>query len=535
MAEIISRVDSGGAGAFLSVSAWEASLSGDQAGNDPVAEVDATTGAAFTDIITINAPITNYGHVIVRPYTGNNHPGYWDASIARFEFTAVGNYTAGITLGIPNCIIQGIQASMNDAGYGGGLTIISDGAASNTQLVFGCIIRGGTITGVGGMIGVSFGSGGKLGNTIIYGIISGADSNYIGHHNSGGQGYAYNNTVVGCYTAYESGYQTADFINDIAQGCTIGFLGTFSAGSDYNLSDLADAPGANSVQATLTFFDAANYKYALAATDTAAQGVGQNLYVDANFPITIDAVNVARLSTGLFDLGALKYVSASSTPVSQTHQINYEALASINQVRSNIYEALAFVSKQESSLYESLQLIQNSQTGLYEAIQSIQNSATVQWEALGYSVVTASAIVPYEARGYIPVSHAIGYEALQALSESLTVPYESLQNVLNASVIVFESPGYIAAQKTGLIECLATITKESAMQFEGLQSVVGTMQASYEVLQAIANAANVQYEALKGANLNVIVDVINRTAYFNLVLNKQITFATVINKSITFN
>lgn len=310
MAENLYSVDTGGGGSYANLAAAVVAASVDQGGNDVAYECDASTSAADTALVNTAGP-TNFGKVTIRPATGQEHPGYYDSSKYRLELTAVGNYTAGLAIGDVNTTVQGMQVEMSDGGYGGGVTAIQGYDASS--VIQSSIVKAGTVTGTAGMYGITF-SGGNIGENIVYGFASGANTGYVGIHSSSAAGFVYCNTTVNCYTGYETGYQTSDFIDNISQGNAVGYSGIFSGASDFNLSDLTDAPGTNAINSTtLTFQDAANYKYALASTDTAAQGVGQNLYADANYPITVDAVGIARPSAGLFDLGALKYVSGSAT------------------------------------------------------------------------------------------------------------------------------------------------------------------------------------------------------------------------------
>lgn len=99
--------------------------------------------------------------------------------------------------------------------------------------------------------------------------------------------------------------------NCIAQNCTDGFSGTFSAASDYNISDIAgDAPGAHSKTGVVQFVDAAAKDYHLAASDTVARGAGINLTASG---ITTDIDGDARHATGAWDIGA-DQVAESPTP-----------------------------------------------------------------------------------------------------------------------------------------------------------------------------------------------------------------------------
>src|SRR5690606_38668838 len=84
-------------------------------------------------------------------------------------------------------------------------------------------------------------------------------------------------------------------------------------GSTHNLSNLSDAPGANSINsAVVRFVDEENEDYRLSLADTAANGVGVDLTTDPDgaLNITDDINGIARVAP--FDLGASTPQSAVS-------------------------------------------------------------------------------------------------------------------------------------------------------------------------------------------------------------------------------
>jgi hypothetical protein len=147
----------------------------------------------------------------------------------------------------------------------------------------------------------------KLWNNIIYGFFDGG----IWLRETTGSGnslYAYNNTVVGIGSGncFKSSITDGSFTakNNIAQGCTDGYSGTFDSSSKNNLSDLdADAPGTNGVNSTtLTFSDASGENYHLDSSDTDAIGEGVDLSSDTYLPFSTDIDNETR--SGNWDIGA---------------------------------------------------------------------------------------------------------------------------------------------------------------------------------------------------------------------------------------
>lgn len=125
-------------------------------------------------------------------------------------------------------------------------------------------------------------------------------------------------TVCSCCTAYglaRGFYRSSGtkpiLTNCLAQNCADGFNGTFSAASDYNISDIAgDAPGAHSKTGVVQFVDAAAKDYHLSPADTVARGAGVNLTASG---ITTDIDGDARPATGAWDIGA-DQVAESPTP-----------------------------------------------------------------------------------------------------------------------------------------------------------------------------------------------------------------------------
>lgn len=123
----------------------------------------------------------------------------------------------------------------------------------------------------------------------------------------------YNCTASGFQHNYYSTSGTIVCKNCISQASvTAGYSITTSTGSDYNLSDRADAVGTTVYNSkTLTFVSAAAGDFHLAAGDTDAIDKGTDL--SGTFTDDIDGVT----RSGTWDLGADEYVAAGSTFVPQ--------------------------------------------------------------------------------------------------------------------------------------------------------------------------------------------------------------------------
>jgi len=140
-------------------------------------------------------------------------------------------------------------------------------------------------------------------NNICYKVANGIND-YSG---AGVKVYVYNNTFVNCRDTGIATGSTSNMVakNNIVQGCPVGYAGTFDGASDYNISDLTDAPGSQSKQSTtVSFMHAADYDFHLALADTAAIYSGANLTNDSELPFSDDIDGNSRLSTGAWDIGA---------------------------------------------------------------------------------------------------------------------------------------------------------------------------------------------------------------------------------------
>ncbi|MBZ0155680.1 MAG: chitobiase/beta-hexosaminidase C-terminal domain-containing protein, partial [Alphaproteobacteria bacterium] len=106
----------------------------------------------------------------------------------------------------------------------------------------------------------------KLWNNIVYDFQTSATTSSCLHLSAADfTVYAYNNTLYNCKKGLYQSNPVVLAKNNIAQGCTAnGFSGAFATGSDYNISNFADAPGANSKNsATVRFVDSANRDFHL--------------------------------------------------------------------------------------------------------------------------------------------------------------------------------------------------------------------------------------------------------------------------------
>lgn len=222
---------------------------------------------------------------------------------ASTVFTHTG--TAGTSFGLK---IDGLQFSK---GNGVGSAISFERSETNgKEWVSNCVIELGSYS-TSGLYGISVANGSSrtfyLWNNIVYG--GGNINTAFRFLSNSGTGYVYNNTAADVYEGfYMSGSGQAELlINNIAQvtgAGSDGYIGTFSASSNYNISNIgSDAPGANSMQITLSFVDAVGRNYHLTSGD-AETAIGTDLSGDSNLSFTTDIDGQTR---SVWHIGADEY------------------------------------------------------------------------------------------------------------------------------------------------------------------------------------------------------------------------------------
>lgn len=333
--EVVKIVDPGeGEGHdYHSLSLWEAGEQGDLTGvrdEIAVAKCRATDGDADTTAVVIDGwttSATQYIKIWTDPSESHRHEGVWSDSKYRLSLNTGGMIKMS-TIGQDNIHlkIDGLQMSIivdENEDYN---NCIYTAYRSNNNFdisnnIFKMSVSSGYSDENRGIYLQSEGTF-RIWNNIFYGIRTGSSqtdsSAAIAINSSNVTAYIYNNTVIDCDYGfnYVSGSTVVAVLkNNIAQDCTNGYNGSFSAASDYNISDLAsDAPGTHSKnETTVTFVGAADFH--LDSTDTAAIGAGENLYANANLAVTTDIDGEARPSSGAFCIGADEYVTAGGGTV----------------------------------------------------------------------------------------------------------------------------------------------------------------------------------------------------------------------------
>ncbi len=299
-------------------------------GSDEIWNIACYADGADTDRVTISGWTTAPGNYIriFTPVSTNEvgvsqrHHGTWDVSAYRLEIT---NDTA-LSLGTEFVRLEGLQIRLvgvsQDHVYG--ISFEQSSTLGLEQYVSDTIVRGDpTVTTYNGQYGIYIPHGqgeARLWNNLVYDC-QGVTGCAFNLEDDGWTFYVYNNTVDNCTWGFwrQSG-NVAILKNNLVQNCTDGYRGTFDAASDYNLSDLAgDAPGTHSKNSTsVSFVDAPNDDFHLAASDTGARNAGTDLSSDPDLAFSNDIDGQTRSAP--WDIGADEYLSVGTptpTPTSQ--------------------------------------------------------------------------------------------------------------------------------------------------------------------------------------------------------------------------
>lgn len=166
----------------------------------------------------------------------------------------------------------------------------------------------------------------------VSGNIVGCNTRPHGGGGAGGTARVWNCLAIGCYNGFNNDYNVGEYYNCTAARCeygfvedgtmlavnclstaaSIGFVGTFAAGSDYNVVDDGNgAPGAHSrILQTFTFIDPGRDDYHLASYDAGARGFGLTDPASGVFADDIDG----QTRSGAWDIGADQYAYVAPGP-----------------------------------------------------------------------------------------------------------------------------------------------------------------------------------------------------------------------------
>lgn len=274
----------------------------------------AAPDTALADTGTGYTTSASYYINIVVP-TSERHDGKWNTSKYRMECS--GGSANGGALKIQEAYtrVTGLQIKHSSTGNFQEVTCIYN--SNGPTRISNCILwnavanNSAILNGVYGPYGAA-----TIWNTVAFRTGAGSTSTNVGYHAHQATMTLHNCTAYGYGTNF---YGTASgpgvLKNCISQAsATAGYNYTTSTGSDYNLSDRADAVGSTVYNSkTLTFTDTANGDFHLVASDTDAIDKGTADPGSGLFSDDIDGVT----RSGTWDLGADEYVAAGSTFVPQ--------------------------------------------------------------------------------------------------------------------------------------------------------------------------------------------------------------------------
>jgi len=340
MATTVTKVvdpNSGSGYNYASAYDWEAAQQGDLTGarNEiAVAKCRCTGGTADITGVTIDGwttSATQYIKVWTDPSESYRHNGtYQTGNKYRLEIT----YTSG---GV-SCLetieaftqIIGLQIAAITS-YSGGAWAIYAGSftgSTATTIISHNIVKGvlsGACDNAKGITHeINDTAKAYIFNNIVIDFINGANTNIYGIRQSSSYSanlsYFYNNTIINCYNGIANSNGTAKALNNLIYSCTVAGVGTFLAGSGYNVTDLASmgytvTGGATGdrLSKSFTFANAGADDFHLVAADTDSIGYGLNLYNDADYPFQTDIDGQDRGGAAAsWDIGADEYVSSTA-------------------------------------------------------------------------------------------------------------------------------------------------------------------------------------------------------------------------------
>ncbi|MBU1122130.1 MAG: hypothetical protein ABIH71_01190 [Candidatus Omnitrophota bacterium] len=306
--------------AYTSLNAWEAGEEQDLITNNVIAEVVCYPMTDSTEVEIAGTWSTSSENYI-RIYTHPSfcHTGKWvDASLCYSHVLPV---TDNINIYIQESYVrlEGLQImNQYEDHFGRSVLLHGIGIGSGAINIDRCILKSNGSEACTSGIYTAFNASGAIvtvTNTLFYDF--GFNLNSAGWMpvHSGFTAYFYNcmaqNTRNGFFADYDTTNTTVR--NCVTVDCTNGFVGTFEAASDYNISDIADdAPGDNSINGVEpVFVDKDGNDFHLAATDTVARNAGEDL--SGIFTDDIDGDTRSGWDIGPDDLISVTNVTSDKT------------------------------------------------------------------------------------------------------------------------------------------------------------------------------------------------------------------------------
>jgi hypothetical protein len=300
---------------------WTVSGTLDQLGASPiaVAKIDGAWTASDTAAVTINGWMTSHDNYI-KIYTAPTarHSGKWDTT----KYVLV-NTIYPLQIREENVRVDGLQIEVTDQTAQYPFAIEANSITGESDLyISNNIVRGlGNYNSVGygagiGITSVGTSSEARIWNNLVYNLAGSGNMACFMVDDSNVTAYLYNNTAYNCAYPYRQVSGTAILKNNISQVSSEidGFIGTFAASSDFNISDIVgDSPNASfaTTSKTVTFVSTSTGDFHLTSTDTAARDAGVSLASDPYLAFTTDIEGQARpgeIPALTWDIGADEYL-----------------------------------------------------------------------------------------------------------------------------------------------------------------------------------------------------------------------------------
>lgn len=254
-------------------------------------------------------------NITIRTTGDARHAGVWDNTKYRLvRNTTDYSPTPCISVLEAYVRISGIQLERGDVGgMAPFLMQTADGLSQLVLLESVIFRRAGQAVAGAGVMNYSYYAATQIRNCVFYGI---NHATYGAIDTTGGnqKAYVYNCTFVDCTRGIRiSSGDTGLMKNCLFVNCGTTASGTFIAGTDYNATSAAAmgytvTGGGNThdrTSVTVSFVDAAQKDYHLAASDTGVKDQGADLSV--TFTVDIDG----QTRTGTWDIGADEYQAAA--------------------------------------------------------------------------------------------------------------------------------------------------------------------------------------------------------------------------------
>lgn len=219
--------------------------------------------------------------------------------------------------------------------------------------------------------------------------------------------------------------------------------------------------------------------------------------------------------------------------VASSMQLQWEAAQEVTGARVAQLEAGTSVANQSQAHLEGLGGLSAGRSVPFESSAAVAAQTLARIESLGFASVVAQAVVPMESRGWVSAASSAGIEVLQRAARAQAAVFESLQGVQSQILVELESLAGVFVDAVGHIEAIGRVSAQHLAQLENLTAVAGEAVLPIEALRTIAAMTGVPIEALQGASVNVVVDVVERVAYFALNVERDAQFADVVAREVT--